>query len=76
MKFEYNFDKDDPRKPSAILYEFNGGPELCLAIDAQEGKTVWLYHNSLPSIQRTDPYKTHENAVKKFYPGDKITITF
>lgn len=73
MKFEY---KDDHRdgEPVAILYRFNGGPELCLGMKAQSGKSVWFYASGLPSVQSTVFSDT--DIVKKFYPGDKITITF
>ena len=73
MKFEYEDDKPETRSTIAELYKFNGGPELCLAVKTQSGSIVWFYHNSLPSIQDGG---FADNPVKRFYPGDKITITF
>jgi hypothetical protein len=74
MKFEYDVKSDD-RECVAAIYEFDGGPELCLAVKAQCGKMVWFYHSDgLASVQDGGfpPY----DVVKKFYPGDKLTITF
>lgn len=76
MRFEYET-KEDDRECVAALYEFNGGPELCLAIKAQLGKTVWLYHlyhnEILASVQGEG---LPDGAVKEFKTGDKITIEF
>jgi len=45
-------------------------------MNTAEGKKIWLYHDhSLPQIQGNH-FGSDEAAVKKFYPGDKITITF
>jgi len=76
MKFEFDAPVKDTRRPIAVLYKFNGGPELCLAMNTGGGKKVWIYHDhTLPQIQG-DSWGKEEAVVKKFYPGDKITITF
>ena len=75
MKFEYDDDTKDTRTPIAALYLFDGGPDLCLAIKAQSGKTIWIYKDGLPTIQ-TKGFEDCKNEVKRFYSGDKITITF
>lgn len=73
MKFEYET-KEDNRPVIAALYEFDGGPEFCLAIKAQSGKTVWFYHNEIfASVQSVE---LPTDAIKTFKTGDKITITF
>jgi len=76
MKFEY--DVKEERDCVAKLFKFNGGPELCLAVKAQSGKFVWLYHNEiLASVQsRSESFDNDDGLVRKFHPGDKITITF
>ena len=75
MKFAYEDQSQETRKPVAILYKFNGGPSMCLAVKAQSGKTVWFYEDSLPSIQ-DNGFSDAKGEVKRFYHGDKITITF
>lgn len=73
MKFEY--DKEEDRGGVvAELYEYDGGPELCLCVKAQSNRYVWFYHNeTLVSVQDGG---FDDSPVKKFYRGDKITITF
>jgi len=75
MKFEYD-DTTDKGMPIAILYKFNSEDNRqCLAIRAQSGKFVWFYnHVGLATIQETG--FSDEDIIRKFYPGDKITITF
>jgi hypothetical protein len=73
MKFEYD-DKENQSEVIAALYKFSGGPNLCLAIKADNGKTVWFYHDEdRASVQNI---ALGENPVKEFRKGDKITITF
>lgn len=73
MRFDYET-KEDDRPVIAALYEFNGGPELCLAIKAQSGRTVWLCHNKILASVQDGELPT--GAIKTFKTGDKITITF
>lgn len=75
MKFEYDT-LSDKGKPIAILYKFNKQEDKqCLAIRAQYGKMIWFYDTeNLASIQSND--FPDDDIIKKFYPGDKITITF
>ena len=75
MKFEYDDDIKDARKAIAVLYFFNGGPDLCLAINTGSGKTIWFYKDGLPSVQ-SNGFSDRKDEVKRFYSGDKITITF
>jgi len=74
MKFEYDA-TTDKGMPIAVLYKFNGEDDRqCLAIRTQSGKFVWFYDSGLPSIQSNGFPDT--DVIRKFYPGDKITITF
>ena len=73
MMFEYD-EEEDRGEVVAELYEFSGDPELCLCVKAQSGKFIWFYHNSMPIIQRSG--FSGNDPIKKFYRGDKITITF
>jgi len=74
MKFEYDVSTEKGR-PLAILYEFNNEEDRqCLAIRALSGEVIWFYDTGLPSIQGSDLPET--DIIRKFYPGDKITITF
>lgn len=77
MKFEYD-GAEDERECVAKLFEFDGGPELCLAIKALGGDFVWMYPcGNYASIQRNaNDFNNDDGLVRKFYPGDKITITF
>lgn len=76
MKFE--FDEDKPKGDwVAAVYPFDGSREkLCFCIKSTQSKEeVWLYPDGEVSIQR-DGIKYSGEPLKKFYPGDKITITF
>ena len=73
MKFEFTYQENTTKEPVAEAYEFDGGPELCIAIDTISGRKVWFYPDGDVSIQSTD---WEDNPIKKFYPGDSITITF
>jgi hypothetical protein len=73
MKFEYESQPEGTREPVAELYEFAGGPDPCLAVNTISGKKVWFYPDGDIDIQSTS---WEANPIKKFYPGDKITITF
>lgn len=75
MKFEYDT-STDKGSPIAILYKFNKEDDRqCLAVRAQSGMMVWFYDNTaMPSIQLND--FPDDDIIRKFYPGDKITITF
>lgn len=74
MKFEYDT-PTETRKPCAVLYRFNGEDDRkCLAVQAQSGKMVWFYDTGLPSVQSNG--FPDDDVIRKFYPGDKITITF
>lgn len=76
MKFEFEEDKKDTKYVKAVLYRFNGGPNLCLAIPDGNGGAGWFYHDTGYEHQKTKVDPNKEGVVKKFYSGDKITITF
>lgn len=73
MKFAYN-DVEDGGEVVAELYEFSGGPDLCLAVNTTSGKKVWFYPDGGIDIQSTD--WGYGPPIKKFYSGESITITF
>jgi hypothetical protein len=73
MTFEYEPQPEETKEPVAELYEFVGGPGLCLAVNTTCGKKVWFYPDGDIDIQNSS---WDEAPIKKFYSGDKITITF
>lgn len=72
MKFAYD-DAENGDEVVAALYEFGGGPDLCLAVNTISGKKVWFYPDGDIDIQSTS---WGHHPVKKFYSGESITITF
>ena len=80
MKFEYDKTVDKERKPVAWLYRMEGpsyldyGDDLalCISTSAPE-RFIWAYSDGEFTIQTTPP--TGE-ALKVFYEGDSLTITF
>ena len=80
MKFDYEENTEEKLPHVASLYLFNGGPKLCLAVKTSmtNGRVVWFYDDGEILVQ--PPYTLgsddEEGLIKKFYEGDKITITF
>ena len=79
MKFDYEENTEEKLPHVASLYLFAGGPELCLAVKTSmtNGKVVWFYEDGEISV-KPSPFldsDDEEGLVKKFYKGDKITIT-
>ena len=76
MKFEYDV-KEEDRECVAVLHVFNEGDEQCLAVKADGNDVVWFYPHGNVSVQQNGMYEDDDSSViRKFYPGDKITITF
>ncbi len=77
MKFEYDGAADN-RECVAKLFKFGGGNELCLSIKLSGGDFLWMYpFDRDASVQRnSNDFNNDDALVRKFYPGDKITITF
>lgn len=73
MKFEFEQPEDATKEPVAEVYKFAGGPELCLAVNTNSGKKVWFYPDGEIDIQGPN---WGGDPIKKFYPGDSVTITF
>jgi hypothetical protein len=73
MKFEFEQQEDTAKEPVAELYEFGGGPELCLAINTNTSRKVWFYEHGVVNVQSTN---WDDDPIKRFYPGDSITIKF
>ena len=77
MKFEYDKTVGKERKPVAWLYRMEGsfGPDdlaLCIATTDNE-RFIWVYSDGDITIQQTKP---SGEALKVFYEGDSLTITF
>ena len=78
MKFEYNRETDEPRKPVAWLYRMQGpfseddDLALCITTDNPD-RFIWAYSGGDITVQWTRP---SGEALKTFYEGDSITITF
>ena len=83
MKFEYGKTVDKERKPVAWLYRMEPPPylahrdrvdelALCIATTDPE-RFIWAYSDGEFTVQSTPP--TGE-ALKVFYEGDSLTITF
>jgi len=73
MKFEYESQPEETKGPVAELYEFAGGPDLCLAVNTSSKKKIWFYPDGDIDIQGVS---WGGDPIKKFYPGNSITITF
>ena len=73
MKFEFERQEEAAQEPVAEVYESDGGPGLCLAINTISGRKVWCYPDGEVDIQWDD---WGVDPIKRFYPGDSITITF
>ena len=80
MKFEYDKTVEEVRKPVAWLYRMEGPSyldlvddlALCIATTVPE-RFIWAYSDGEFTIQTSPP--TGE-ALKVFYEGDSLTITF
>ena len=78
MKFDYEEEKTEDREVIAQLYWLNGDPDageqaLCIKTN-DPNKFIWMYTtNPKITVQST---RFAKGAIKKFYKGDKITITF
>lgn len=74
MKFEY--ENPNAKEPDCVaLIRFIDG-KVNLTIKTDEGCTI-LYDDETPNHGRAYDWENElENADVKFYPGDKITITF
>lgn len=71
------FDFDTKGDWVAAIYNFDGkSGDYCLCIKSTIGsEEIWMYPSGEVSIQ-TDGIKFSGEPFKKFYPGDKLTITF
>lgn len=78
MKFEYEDQKEVDREVIAELYWMDDDPtsgEQALCIKTEDPHVfVWVYWDGSISVQRVVGFGG--GAIKKFYKGDKITITF
>ena len=78
MKFEYKDQKEADREVVAELYWMNDDPssgEQALCIKTEDPHMfIWMYSDGSISVQSSVVFG--EGAIKKFYKGDKITITF
>ena len=78
MKFEYKDQKEADREVVAELYWMNDDPssgEQALCIKTEDPYVfIWMYSDGSISLQLRVGFG--EGAIKKFYKGDKITITF
>ena len=77
MKFEYDKETDEPRKPIAWVFEmetsFNTDDlALCITTTNPE-KFLWMYSDGYVTVQSAKPEGI---PLKVFYEGDSITITF
>ena len=76
MKFVYRGKKGEG-ECVAVLHVFDGGDEQCLAVKADGNDVVWFYPDGTVSVQHNGMDEDDKDTViRKFYPGDKITITF
>ena len=80
MKFIYDTAPDESRKPVAWLYCMVGlsyldyGDDLALCIATMDPERfIWAYSDGEFTIQTTPP---EGEALKVFYEGDSLTITF
>lgn len=75
MKFK--FEKAFDRGPEiATLMLFDGGPKLCLCIRTKDPcKFIWMYEDGDITVQGAPP-DNDGDVVRRFYPGDSITLTF
>jgi hypothetical protein len=78
MKFEYETEVDD-REVVAFTFLLDGKEgELGLCVKGEGNKCAWLYHDGyvLCSGNFMAELQDGKHITKKFYKGDKITITF
>ena len=77
MKFEYD---DDEYRGECVAYLHNmegeGYETASLAIKVGAGQVVTLYHSGDSIYQKDYEDDCGDDMIKKFYPGDKMTITF
>lgn len=77
MKFDYGNQKEADREVIAGLYWMDNDPtsgEQALCIKTEDpNKYIWMYYDGSISVQSGG---FDEGAIKKFYKGDLITITF
>ena len=77
MKFEYDKTVEEVRKPVAWLYRMEGSfdpDDLALCITATGNESfIWMYSDGDITIQQTKP---SGEALKVFYEGDSLTLTF
>jgi len=71
MKFKYD---GDDRDDECVAFIDNCG-DLCVKSDDEEG-IYFTKDGSVFSCSTFDDYMEENIAAHKFYPGDKITITF
>ena len=80
MKFLYSEKSEESRKPVAWLYRMEApayhdvGDDLalCIATSVPE-RFIWAYSDGEFTVQTTPPTR---EALKVFYEGDSLTITF
>lgn len=77
MKFEYdNKERDD--ECVAYTYKTRGG-EIALAIKCVDDYMICMYEGGDTRVFEETYFDIEierDNPIHKFYPGDKITITF
>lgn len=73
MKFEYDSDKDRGECVAYIQKGYLGWE--CLTIKDINGKVFSIF-NDLSTDLDDNWDSNDERTIRRFYPGDKITITF
>ena len=77
MKFEYDKEPQETRKPIAWLYRMESpfsGDDFALCISTSDpDRFIWAYNDGDFTVQWTRP---DGEALKTFYEGDSLTITF
>ena len=77
MKFEYKDKSEDTRKPVAWLFKMKQSKDkfaLCIAT-ADPNRFIWAYSDGMFTVQQAAP-PDDEEALKVFFKGDSVTITF
>lgn len=75
MKFDYEKGKEVTQKCVAELFHMSYEPEeVCLNLNLGDGKVCTIYYDGEIVIQPA--FDCRDVSIKKFYPGDTITITF
>ena len=79
MKFDYEKPEEEERECVAFITHMHGKPDkhvLCIRntmADVNSTKAaLWIYYDGGTQLYNWQP----EFAIKKFYEGDTVTITF